>query len=173
MVQRDAPGTSTRPPCGSGVATNDTASSPARATEPGSRPWQPIAAGAGPDVAPHTDLFDGTSDGVASRRGSGRSVWVAVAALVALVAVGVLALATFLTGATGRSRLDVRAIEERIGVALSNQDGVTTTVSCPDSVVIAAGATFTCTAETDDGTTSTVVVRQVDDEGNVRWRVSG
>ncbi len=61
-----------------------------------------------------------------------------------------------------------RLIEEDI----SYQTGTDVKVTCPDSVRIEAGATFDCVA-TAKGTTATVEVTQVDDKGNVTWRVVG
>jgi hypothetical protein len=42
-------------------------------------------------------------------------------------------------------------------------------VVCPDEVTIESGATFTCTATTDDGRSAEIEVTQDDDQGNVTW----
>ena len=43
-------------------------------------------------------------------------------------------------------------------------------VSCPDDVEVKKGDTFQCQA-TAGGDKATVVVEQLDDEGNIRWRL--
>lgn len=66
------------------------------------------------------------------------------------------------------------ALEQQIAAELRTQTGVNpTSVDCPDSVEAEAGATFTCTATADDGSTATITVTQQDDQGNLRWEVTG
>jgi hypothetical protein len=131
------------------VAVAPLAPPPAPAGVPAAPLWRPVTE----DVPPYPDLFDGTTADAPSRPSTSRGAWVAV-------------------GVSDQARLDTGAIEERISGELTAQTGSPTTVSCPDSIAIAANTTFTCTATTDDGSIATIVVRQVDDQGNVRWRVA-
>ena len=62
-------------------------------------------------------------------------------------------------------------MESDIAAHLSRDTGVSTTVHCPDSVAIEAGATFVCTATSPDGSTATIVVHQDDDQGNLTFGV--
>ena len=135
--------------------------------------WRPVTGDGGNDVAPYPDLFQSVDDEAPTPRSSTRSVWVAVIALVTLVALAGLAANALISAMSGPSRLDTRAIEARVTGELTAQTGAGVTVTCPHSVTIAADTTVTCTATTDDGSTATIVVRQVDDQGNVRWHVSG
>lgn len=105
---------------------------------------------------------------VLSRR-RGAVVAVAVALVVVLLATAVGAAAVLLQSG---SRLDTTAVADEIASVLSRRIGGPTTVSCPDSVSLQAGATFTCTATAPDGSQATVVVRQVDDQGNVTWELA-
>jgi hypothetical protein len=87
-----------------------------------------------------------------------------------LIAVAIAAVVIML-GAARTSALDTAAIETDISGRLSEEAGGAVTVLCPDSVDLSAGSTFTCDATGDDGSHVTIVVRQVDDQGNVTWKV--
>jgi hypothetical protein len=89
-------------------------------------------------------------------------------ALLLVLAVAVVGL--LLVSARG-SNLDTATIETEIAGRLSDDAGAPVTVSCPDSVPVSAGGTFDCAVTADDGSQLTVVVRQVDDQGNVVWRI--
>ena len=82
------------------------------------------------------------------------------------------AVVALLSVISSRSRLDTAAVERQVAQELSVQTGQTTTVQCPDSVALEAGATFTCSAGTTDGRNGKVEVTQDDDEGNVTWRLA-
>jgi hypothetical protein len=153
------------------VAVAPLAPPPAPAGVPAAPLWRPVTE----DVPPYPDLFDGTTADAPSRPSTSRGAWVAVGVvvgLVGLVAFAGLAVVALRSTFSDQARLDTGAIEERISGELTAQTGSPTTVSCPDSIAIAANTTFTCTATTDDGSIATIVVRQVDDQGNVRWRVA-
>jgi hypothetical protein len=47
------------------------------------------------------------------------------------------------------------------------------TVTCPDGVDVAAGATFECRAVEPNGATVVITVTQTDDKGQVSWSVTG
>jgi hypothetical protein len=66
--------------------------------------------------------------------------------------------------------LDTKEAERTIAERLAEASGQEVTVSCPDDVPIEQGNTFDCDAEA-DGREVTVRVRQVDDDGRVRFRV--
>jgi hypothetical protein len=94
-----------------------------------------------------------------------------VLALVAgmcVLALGAVALANFFVS-TGRNELDTEALELRIAASLSQSAGRDVTVSCPGSVPLESGATFTCTATVGDGREFVVLVQQTDDQGDVTW----
>ena len=46
-------------------------------------------------------------------------------------------------------------------------------VTCPESVPMEQGNTFTCTATTTEGQTATITVPQTDGEGNINWEITG
>jgi hypothetical protein len=93
--------------------------------------------------------------------------------VVVLLGVAAVAIAFLVSAVSSRSRLDTAVVEQQIAEALSGTTGRTTTVVCPDDVMIAAGDTFTCTATTDDGRTAQIEVTQDDDQGNVTWTPVG
>lgn len=69
--------------------------------------------------------------------------------------------------------LETTAIETQIGTTTGQAAGVTpTAINCPDSVEVAPGATFTCTAVV-DGQNLPFTVTQKDDQGNVDIQGTG
>jgi Domain of unknown function (DUF4333) len=83
------------------------------------------------------------------------------------------ALATVALAACTKT-VNTDALEQQIAAELQAQAGVTpSSVDCPDDVEAEAGGTFTCTATADDGSTATITVTQQDDQGNLRWEVTG
>ncbi len=83
----------------------------------------------------------------------------------------VLAAAGLLAGCS--KSLDGSSIQGQISDGLAQQVGGTWTVTCPDSVDVKVGGTFTCEAKSEDGQSVTVDVKQDDDQGNVTWSVGG
>ena len=73
-------------------------------------------------------------------------------------------------GACGTQQLDTAEAEKTIGNRLGEQAGTKVTINCPDDVEIKKGDTFNCQAKARNDTAK-VKVTQLDDEGNVRWRV--
>jgi Domain of unknown function (DUF4333) len=72
------------------------------------------------------------------------------------------------------STINTQELEQQIARELEAQTGVTpSSVTCPDDVPAEAGGRFECTVTADDGSTATVSVVQEDDQGNVRWEVTG
>jgi hypothetical protein len=70
--------------------------------------------------------------------------------------------------------IDDDQLETEIRNGVQTQAGVNLTeVTCPESRPIQAGDVFTCTATADDGRTLEITVTQNDDQGNVRWEVTG
>lgn len=65
--------------------------------------------------------------------------------------------------------LDMGTIETGVAAELGTQVGGTWTVTCPETVDIGAGKTFTCDAASDDGQTTPITVTQTDTEGNISW----
>lgn len=55
------------------------------------------------------------------------------------------------------------AIEDQTAVEVAS-------VRCPDEVEIREGDSFRCIARSDEGNEATIVIRQIDDEGNVEFR---
>lgn len=69
--------------------------------------------------------------------------------------------------------LDVEQLQRELETGIEAQtDFEILGVRCPESVAIAAGATFTCTAVTPEGDTGTVTVTQDDAAGNVSWELT-
>ena len=130
----------------------------------------PPPASLGLEPAPYPDLFDGPAQSDEQRRTSRRGLWLALGGLGLLMAVAIVAVVALLASAR-TSTLDTAAIETDISGRLSEEAGGVVTVLCPDSVSLSAGTTFTCDATGDDGSHVTIVVRQVDDQGNVTWKV--
>ncbi len=73
------------------------------------------------------------------------------------------------TWASDISALDLPKIETGVASDLGSQVGGTWTVTCPESVDIGAGKSFTCQAESDTGQSSPITVTQTDTEGNITW----
>jgi Domain of unknown function (DUF4333) len=85
------------------------------------------------------------------------------------VAVALLAVAA----ASCSKKLDTTNLEATVAHDVEQQlntSGVT--VSCPTDVPVTQGGTFTCHATDANGTNFTISVRQMDEDGNVRWEVS-
>jgi len=81
------------------------------------------------------------------------------------------AVALFAVGCT--KSLDTSSLESSLASQLEDQLGLTSVdVSCPNSLKVQAETSFTCTATAPDSTFE-VTVTQVDDQGNVTWKVSG
>jgi uncharacterized lipoprotein len=70
----------------------------------------------------------------------------------------------------GTQQLDTAEAERTIGDRLGEQARTKVTINCPEDVEIKKGDTFTCDAKARNDTAK-VRVTQLDDEGNVRWRV--
>jgi hypothetical protein len=102
-----------------------------------------------------------------------RGPWRSIVLVVVLLAVAGIAVAFLLSAISSRALLDTANIEQQIAEKLSQDSGLTTTVTCPDEVTVAAGDTFTCTATTDDGRTAVIEVTQDDDQGTVTWSAVG
>ena len=73
-------------------------------------------------------------------------------------------------GACGAQQLDTAEAEKTIGNRLGEQAGTKVTIDCPDDVEIKKGDTFECEAKARKDRAK-VKVTQLDDEGNVRWKV--
>jgi hypothetical protein len=110
-----------------------------------------------------------SADGTRAPR---RATWSVVIAVL-MIAVAIAAVVALISPFTGRTELDTRAVEQQIGAELTTRVGQQVTVSCPSSVPISAGSTFTCTATAADGSTSSITVRQKDDQGDVEWSLGG
>lgn len=81
------------------------------------------------------------------------------------------AVALFAVGCT--KTLDTSNLESTLSSQLQDQLGLDSVeVACPDSLKVQSGTTFTCTATAPDSTFA-ITVTQVDDQGNVTWKVSG
>jgi hypothetical protein len=73
--------------------------------------------------------------------------------------------------ACGR-QLDTAGLEDQLLEVIEERGGPPVTeVTCPE-VEAEAGATFTCEA-TGEGVTWTIEVTQIDDDGEVEWRIVG
>jgi Domain of unknown function (DUF4333) len=70
----------------------------------------------------------------------------------------------------GTQQLDTAEAERTIGDRLGEQARTKVTINCPENVEIKKGDTFTCDAKARNDTAK-VRVTQLDDEGNVRWKV--
>ena len=71
----------------------------------------------------------------------------------------------------GEKVLNTDNAENEIVKGLEQQTNVKNPkVSCPDDVEVKKGDTFQCKA-TAQGDTATIAVEQLDDEGNIRWRL--
>jgi hypothetical protein len=67
------------------------------------------------------------------------------------------------------SDLDLETLKSGVTAELTKQVGGEWTLTCPESVPIENGGTFTCTATEAGGTTQDITVTQTDDQGNVTW----
>jgi Domain of unknown function (DUF4333) len=84
----------------------------------------------------------------------------------------VLALVAAGCGVSGQ-QLDTRDAEAAIASKLAAETGASRVKAhCPTDVELKKGVTFDCEV-TADGKKVTVRVRQLDDDGHVRWRVLG
>lgn len=131
---------------------------------------------AAPAAPPYPEIFVGDADPGADADAAPyarRSPIMAITIGLVLTAVAVVAVVALLSAIASRGRLDTAAVEQQIAQELSVQTGQTTTVQCPDSVALEAGANFTCSASTSDGRSGQVEVTQDDSEGNVTWRLAG
>ncbi|MFN8159189.1 MAG: DUF4333 domain-containing protein [Candidatus Nanopelagicales bacterium] len=97
-----------------------------------------------------------------------RRWWIPVVAIVALLALAGVAVSALLGGPT---RLDTGAVEDRIAAELTAQSGTDVTVTCPVSVTLRVGNSFTCTASDDQGNQAVILVQQTNDRGDVVWTV--
>jgi hypothetical protein len=80
------------------------------------------------------------------------------------------AVALFAMGCT--KTLETSNLETTLASQMQDQLNLTgVKVACPDSLKVQAGTSFTCTATATDSTFE-VTVTQVDDQGNVTWKVS-
>lgn len=98
-----------------------------------------------------------------------RRWWIPVVALVAVLGLAGLAISALVGALGGPDRLDTGAVEERIASDLTRQAGTPITVTCPVRVTLRAGNSFTCTASDDEGNQVVILVRQLNDRGDVVW----
>lgn len=85
----------------------------------------------------------------------------------ALLAIGVLAAACSRT-------LDMNQVEAELKRQVERDLGTQgLTVICPDDVKVEAGTSFTCEASDASGATMVLTVTQENDQGKVRWSVTG
>ena len=76
-------------------------------------------------------------------------------------------------GCTRTKTLDANGLEEALGPKIEHQLGTQgIAVDCPDDEPAKAGASFQCTATSAAGTTLTIEVTQLDDQGNVTWKAT-
>jgi Domain of unknown function (DUF4333) len=100
---------------------------------------------------------------------TGRKLRMFARSLRAALAVGSLAL---LTPGCTRS-LDTSSVVPELQRVLVKQYGLREpTVSCPSTVKVHAGATFTCTGTDASGITFTFTITQKDDRGRLSWKVT-
>ena len=86
----------------------------------------------------------------------------AIIAIAALVAAGC-------SVSVGNTGLDTGEVEGLIVDGYETDSKATVEVACPDDIEPQADDTFTCEVTGPGGETADIEVRQVDDEGNVRW----
>ena len=83
-------------------------------------------------------------------------------------------LAAALAVGCGTQKLDIENAEKTIGKRLGQEAaGAKVLVDCPNEVEIKRGDTFNCRATAEGKKPATVRVTQLDDEGRVRWVVTG
>ena len=75
----------------------------------------------------------------------------------------------------GDTTLDTDKLEDEIRTSVQQrlEESTGISVDCPTDVDAEEGDVFRCTLTTPDGEKREVVVRQTDDDGNVRWEVEG
>ncbi|MGI9538521.1 MAG: DUF4333 domain-containing protein [Miltoncostaeaceae bacterium] len=91
----------------------------------------------------------------------------------ALVA-GVAAIGAGCSVSIGDTTLDTDKLESEIRSSVQErleESGIS--VDCPSDIDAEEGDVFRCTLTTPGGEKREVVVRQTDDDGNVRWEVEG
>ena len=70
----------------------------------------------------------------------------------------------------GTSTIDTQKAERVLKQKVIAQTGVAiASVTCPDTVAVKKGATFSCVAHGADGTHAPISVQQTDDQGNVNY----
>jgi len=157
--------------------TDDVRPSPwASATPTAAAPAVPVVTSAPPTTTPAWVLEPDRTPGSVAASGdatdlepgsrAGRGGWIVVGAIVVVIAL-VAGTVAALGSLSSRSKLDMTAVEEDIAHRVAQRTGQVATVDCPDSVDIEAGATFTCSVTTEDGTALDVQVHQDDDQGNL------
>lgn len=92
----------------------------------------------------------------------------------ALVA-GVVAVGAGCSVSIGDTNLDTDKLEGEIRSSVQRQleEQVGISVDCPGDVDAEEGDVFRCTLTLPNGEEREVVVRQTDDDGNVRWELAG
>ena len=71
-------------------------------------------------------------------------------------------------------QIDTGRVEREIAEEIERQTRVDVdSVDCPEDIETRKGDTFECTADGEDGGRAPVVVRQLDDEGNVTFSARG
>ena len=151
--------------------TDDVRPSPwASATPTSAAPTVPVVTSAPPSAAPAWVVEPGAAEDDPSGSGPssrpGRAVWLVVGAVVVVIAL-VAGTVAALGSLSSRNKLDMPAVEQDIAHRVAQRTGQVATVDCPDSVDIEAGASFTCSVTTADGTALDVQVHQDDDQGNL------
>ncbi|MEO7092123.1 MAG: DUF4333 domain-containing protein [Polyangiales bacterium] len=70
-----------------------------------------------------------------------------------------------------KSKIDSKKLETAIADGMKGQSIPTKSVTCPADREAKKGDTFECDAVTEKGDTVKVKIEQVDDQGNVNWKV--
>jgi hypothetical protein len=108
------------------------------------------------------------------RPGSGKTGKGMAIAGVVLGVVGLVALTVLIVLASMTTQIDTQGLERELRQQIEEQTSTTiATVECPDDVDVETGGTFECTGTAESGETFTISVVQTDDQGNVRWEVTG
>jgi hypothetical protein len=78
-------------------------------------------------------------------------------------------------GSCASRTLNADQLERRLGRQLTDRLGVASIVAeCPDDVEVRRGGTFECTARAPGETDGLRIdVTQLDDDGNVTWKIAG
>ncbi len=85
--------------------------------------------------------------------------------------VAVLFLVVLATGCA--KRLDTVGLQADLKNGIEIQQQVAhVTVTCPPDVPVGQGRSFACTAVADSGSTFTIEIKQIDDNGNVTWEIT-